>query len=214
MSEQMYLHAAIVANGEIKPSWYVNGVWELEGTLRIAANGGARNARLHLQIAPHIVIGDLDSLDEETRVWLESSHTEFIQYPPEKDKTDLEIALDLAQARGVGDINVLGFNGGRADQFVSNIMLLSRFVNMNLIDDRSEMWIATTGSYIKGTAGDLISLVPIDERVDGIITDGLKYPLQNETLERGSTRGISNVMLQKHVTIEWKQGRMLIVHLF
>ena len=43
-------------------------VWQ-RAELRIAADGGAQNARLFLSLPPQVVIGDLDSLDEETRVW-------------------------------------------------------------------------------------------------------------------------------------------------
>ncbi|MBI4672773.1 MAG: thiamine diphosphokinase [Chloroflexi bacterium] len=235
------MRAVLVANGELTAHARLKEIW-LRANLRIAADGGARNARVYLRIAPHAVIGDFDSLDDETRDWLEKSSCEFIRYPPAKDATDLELALQLAQTRGADEITILGAHGGRADHFLANVLLLTQARNVRLVDGLSEMWLVgeeggegkegregkegkegregreggegTEGTEIAGRKGDLVSLIPLDERVDGIVTHGLEYPLRGETLERGSTRGISNVMLDRHATVRATRGALLIVHLF
>ena len=93
------MHSVIVANGELHKNRRLQKFWE-RADLRIAADGGARNARLFLERAPHVVIGDMDSLDDETREWLSAADVEMIQRPRAKDETDLELALLLAQTRG------------------------------------------------------------------------------------------------------------------
>jgi thiamine pyrophosphokinase len=221
------MRAVLIANGEMTDHARQKEIW-LRANLRIAANGGARNARMYLRIAPHVVIGDFDSLDDETREWLEKSNCEFIRHPPAKDETDLELALQLAQTRGADEITILGAFGGRVDQFIANVLLLSQTRNLKIIDAASEMWIVegkgnrgTKGNEgmdaraeIEGKRGDTVSLIPLDAQVQGIVTHALEYPLRGETLERGSTRGTSNVMLSANAVVEWTRGMLLVVHLF
>jgi thiamine pyrophosphokinase len=207
------LNAVIVANGEMQGSARLQDLWQ-RADLRIAADGGARNARLFLERAPHIIIGDMDSVDEETRAWLELNSCEFIQHPRAKDETDLELALSLAQERGADEITILGAFGGRVDHFLANVFLLTNSTRFKIVDAASEMWVGTGNEAIHGEQGNIVSLIPISERVRGITTNGLEYPLRGETLERGSTRGISNVMLGERATVAWEDGTLLVVHLW
>lgn len=211
------MRAALVANGILQTDARVQQIWQ-EADLRIAADGGARNARLHLQLAPHVTIGDMDSLDAETAAWLTTNACEFLRHPPAKDETDLELAVQLAQTRGATEIIILGAQGGRADQFLANVLLLTRHTNMRLTDADSEMWVIRaakeiTRAELVGKVGDTVSLIPLDERADGIETQGLAYPLRGETLVRGSTRGISNAMTGECAQVTLAYGTMLIVHL-
>lgn len=76
------------------------------------------------------------------------------------------------------------------------------------------MWFGSGLDVIDGKKGDLVSLLPFDARVEGVATEGLEYPLRGETLERGSTRGVSNVMLEERAQVLSTRGKLLIVHLF
>ncbi len=206
------MDAVIIANGEFRADERLRDLWRQAG-LRIAANGGARNAREHLGIAPQVVVGDLDSLDQATHIWLEEQKVEFIQHPIAKDETDLELAIVLAHARGADRIIVLGALGGRADQTIANTLLLGRWPGVVLKDRGQEIWAARGQATIEGEVGNTVSLIPLDEQIEGIITQNLMYPLRNETLLRGTTRGVSNQMTATHASVEWKQGLLLIVQL-
>lgn len=207
------MRAAIVANGEMTAHARLQAIWR-RADVRIAADGGARNARLVLEIAPHVVIGDMDSLDDETHAWLEAGRCEFIRYPSAKDETDLELALHLAQTRGAEEITILGAFGGRADHFLANVLLLTQQKGTRLVSASIEMWLGSGLDVIHGKKGDIVSLIPLDARVEGITTEHLEYPLHDETLERGSTRGISNVMLGERAQVISTHGTLLIAHLF
>lgn len=207
------MHAVVVANGEMTENARVRAIWA-DADLRVAADGGARNARLYLGLAPQVVIGDMDSLDDETREWLEAAHAERVQHPRAKDETDLELALALAQTRGADELTILGAFGGRSDHFIANVMLLTRTPHLKITDATSEVWMGSGNDSITGKRGDTISLIPLDTAVEGITTTDLEYPLRGETLERGSTRGISNVMLGATANVRWTRGALLIVHLF
>jgi thiamine pyrophosphokinase len=207
-----HMHAVIVANGELHANARLKEIWQ-RADWRLAADGGARNAREQLGRAPQVVVGDLDSLDGATRAWLEANRAEFIQHPVAKDETDLELALNLAATRGAARITLLGAVGGRADQFIANVLLLTRTPNLVIAGATSELWAATGHAAIEGNAGDTVSLIPIDARVEGIVTRELEYPLRDEDLERGTTRGVSNRMLADRAEVSWRKGLLLIVHL-
>ena len=45
-----------------------------------------------------------------------------------------------------------------------------------------------------GAPGSTVSLLPFGGDADGVTTDGLVYPLADESLALGSARGVSNVI--------------------
>ena len=211
------MHAVIAANGTLQDSPRLRDLWRT-ADLRIAADGGAVNARTHLALAPHVLIGDLDSLDEPTRAWCAAAHTETIQHPREKNETDLELALDLACQRGATQITLLGALGGRFDQMLANVFLLanpaSQHIATRIAADDIDAWIAWERAVVQGHRGDTVSLIPLSEQVDGVVTQGLKYPLRSETLFQSKARGVSNELVGDRAEISFARGLLLVVHLF
>jgi thiamine pyrophosphokinase len=208
------MHTVIVANGELEDHPRLRELWR-GADLRIAADGGVGNARAHLALAPHIVIGDLDSLDDTTRAWC--AHAEFIQHPRDKDETDFELALDLACARGATEITILGALGGRFDQMLANLLLLVKVASAHIVARIAgadfDAWVAWERAVVHGRIGETVSLIPLTERVEGVATRGLKYPLRDEMLFFGSTRGVSNELVAEQVEISFVRGVLLVVHL-
>ena len=117
------MRAIIFANGDA-PDQKTIERWITPTDRIIAADGGTRHA-LSVGITPHVVIGDLDSLAEADRDQLERAGVPFIVYPTHKDYTDLELALRYALEQGATDIMIFSALGGRWDQSLANLMLLS-----------------------------------------------------------------------------------------
>jgi thiamine pyrophosphokinase len=209
------LRATIFANGTIDNARRAREAAG-QSDLVLAANGGALHC-LRLEIVPAIVIGDLDSLEEADRQTLEASGTEFITHSPDKDQTDLELALLDALARGATEITVLGAIGGRLDMTIANVQLLSL---SDLAGIQVELWhgaqtaslIRPPGGPIEGDAGDGISLIPLGGDLRGITTHDLQYPLKDENLGLGPARGVSNVISGSDPRVELGDGSLLIVH--
>ncbi|MBI5030003.1 MAG: thiamine diphosphokinase [Chloroflexi bacterium] len=210
------MKAVIVANGDLRDHLRLVEIWRA-ADLRIAADGGATNARKHLTLAPHVLIGDFDSVDEATHAWCMQAHTELIKHSREKNETDLELAIDLAIARGTTDITILGAIGGRFDQMLANAFLLVRLararIHARIVDIDFDAWLAWEHSPINGKIGETVSLISITDRVDEIVTNGLRYPLRNETLYLGSPRGVSNELIVENASVTFKSGLLLVVHL-
>ncbi len=185
------------------------------GDMLYAVDGGTHHT-LALGLMPSIVIGDLDSLTLRDRKKLEAAGVEFQRYPRDKNKTDLELAMDYAIQAGQREILIIGALGGRLDQTLGNLALLSdaRFSSWNIrVDDGvEEAFFTRSQCEIQGRAADIVSLIPWGAKVTGICTEGLRWPLQNETLFPARTRGISNEMLHEKASILLKSGLLFIIH--
>ena len=207
------MSSLIFANGDLE-----HGVWLqpylATATRIVAANGGTRHL-YQLKQPPDVVIGDLDSLSEKIQAWLETTNTQFIPHPAEKDETDLELAL-LYTAQFEQEILVFGALGGRLDQTLANILLLAhpalRGKVVQLVEQYQRAWLIKGEVVINGRSGDTLSLIPLGGDVTIERTIGLKWSLQNEVLQFGPARGVSNVMTMDSVKVWVGNGRLLCIH--
>jgi thiamine pyrophosphokinase len=166
-------------------------------------------------VVPHVVVGDLDSLSLPAQRRLRSAGRELVQLPARKDETDLELALLQAVERGATEIDVVGALGGRIDHTLGNIFLLTMpqlaGTQVRIVDDGAELWVARESTEVPGTPGDLVSLIPLTPEVRGIVTEGLEYRLNGDSLYMGAARGVSNVMTAKRATVTLESGLLLVV---
>jgi thiamine pyrophosphokinase len=204
----------IFANGLISELESVRRLIQ-PGDVLFAADGGTQHA-LALGRMPSVVIGDLDSLTSKDRQQLEAGGVEIQRYPRDKDKTDLELALDYAIQAGQREILIIGALGGRLDQTLGNLALLSdaRFSTWNIrVDDGvEEAFFTRSRCEVRGRPADIVSLIPWGGKVTGICTEGLRWPLRSETLFPARTRGISNEMLHETASITLKSGLLFVIH--
>ncbi len=206
--------AVIFANGKIA-DWSAASDLIRAGDLLIAADGGARVAR-KLGFTPDVLIGDLDSLPAREVKRLEDGGTRVIRHPVEKDETDLELALDFALGEGAGEILILAPFGGRLDQTLGNLSLLNRDdlrgIQVRMDDGRDELVLIHAHANIVGSAGDIVSLLPLAGEAGGVTTHGLDYPLKHETLYPQKTRGISNRMSGGSAGVSLETGTLICIH--
>lgn len=177
----------------------------------VAADGGTRHA-LKLGLLPSVIIGDLDSLGS---VNLPAS-IETLQFPVDKDETDLELALLYAREHGFDEILLIGALGGRIDQTLGNLSLLSDpawdGVDVRIDDGAEEVFFARKQAQIQGRIGEVVSLIPWRGDVTIASTEGLRWSLRNEILFAHQTRGISNELTAENAHVEIEDGLLLIIH--
>ena len=94
--------------------------------LIVAVDSGAEVLK-RLGVAPHLHIGDMDSISHETLSWCSRSGTEIKRFPPEKDETDTELALNELINREIKSAIFLTATGERPDHFHAILMLLYAF---------------------------------------------------------------------------------------
>jgi thiamine pyrophosphokinase len=181
----------------------------------ICADGGTRHA-VSLNVQPHLIIGDMDSADEDQLQAFQKEGVRVQLFSHDKNETDLELALHRAIDLKPQQILILGALGGRLDQTLGNLALLTdarlAAFHVRLDDGVEEVFLCRDQVKVRGKSGDLVSLIPRLGAVSGIQTKNLKWPLRNETLYPDKTRGISNEMLGDTASISIGSGLLLIVH--
>lgn len=182
----------------------------------LCADGGTRHA-ITLGLVPNVVIGDLDSVTEEERRKMKELGVEMIQHPADKNETDLELAINHALTLKPDQILILAALGGRMDQTLANIALLSDLqlstFDVRLTDGVEEIFFCRDQARVEGRSGDIVSLIPWQGEVTGVFTDNLRWHLHYETLYPEKTRGISNEMTADVATVSIKSGLLLITHI-
>ena len=183
----------------------------------IAVDGGTYIAQ-HFGRTPDVVIGDLDSVTDETLAQLRAQGVQIEKYPTRKDMTDLELALQYAIEHDLRWIRFIGALGGRYDQTLANTFLMAspelKERNIALVagDQFVQLW-HPGRNVVYGQTGDTVSLIPVGGDVTAVRTEHLDYPLRSETLHFGSSRGISNRLTARRAEVWFDSGILLMVHI-
>jgi thiamine pyrophosphokinase len=188
-----------------------------DGAVVVAADSGVEHA-LALGLVVDHAIGDFDSVDPAVLASVEAGGAAVQRHPEDKDATDLELALDLAEHIGARRVLVLGGHGGRLDHFLANVAVLAAPRYANLVVDAvmgsavvhvARPW---APSVVRGVPGDIVTLLPVHGPAEGVVTDGLAFALDRYTLVEGTTRGVSNALLGERAEIRLTAGCLLVVH--
>jgi thiamine pyrophosphokinase len=181
------------------------------GARVIAADGGADHA-LALGLEIELAIGDFDSV---TPTALATLGDRAERHPPEKDATDLELALRAALAWKPRRILLVGGIEGRLDHLLGELLILGADefagVELDAILGEARVHLIRGERMLEGADGELISLFALHGPASGIVTEGLRYPLRGETLTPGSSRGLSNEFSAREARISLESGLLLAV---
>lgn len=170
-------------------------------------------------VTPHIAVGDFDSITEDEWTVIAKSAPEIRRYHPEKDETDMELALMWAIEQNPDEINIFGATGGRLDHFMANALMLAPFkeqypsIQMKLIDLHNLISIHYPGSHeVKSDARKkYVSFIPLSHDVTGLTLKGFKYTLTNKQILFGSSLCISNELIQQKGTFSFQKGILMMI---
>lgn len=204
----------MIAHGDVDPDDRAH----LEGAELVVAADGGTLALERWGVVPNAIVGDLDSLGlERARAW-EARGVVVVPYSPEKDESDLELAIAYAVRAKADDILLLGVLGGaRFDHELANTLLIAAdgYRGRRLRAVRGDITVrALHGGEmldLAGAAGDLVTLLAVRGDAEGVRTQRLKYPLAGETLHFGAARGLSNVVLSAGATVGCDRGVLLVI---
>jgi thiamine pyrophosphokinase len=203
--------ALLIANGESCQPDLLGQL--LEWSPYVVVLDQAIHRVMDMGLKADVLLGDFDrNLDVEA--------VRAAQYPieivptPDQNKTDLEKGIDFLIERGFPAVNIVWATGRRMDHTITNLTNIVRFkskIKVTLIDDYSVIY-PLVGKFEKWYAkGTPISLIPVG-RVEGIVTEGLKYNLHDEALVMGYRAGNSNeAAADGFVSISARAGDLLIM---
>ncbi|WP_050181491.1 thiamine diphosphokinase [Domibacillus robiginosus] len=171
---------------------------------------------LDQDIIPSRAFGDFDSITEQEWERLAAKISNHVQFPAEKDETDLEIALNHAISQKPEMIFLYGVTGGRLDHFFGAVTLLLKKdlpCPVVIIDRQNELSIYSPGeAVIKRKEGwPYVSFFSLNERVEGLTLSGFKYPLDNYTIQLGSSRCVSNEIVEKKGVFSFRSGILMVI---
>jgi thiamine pyrophosphokinase len=204
--------ALVFAGGDAIP----RAVGELleRDRLVIAADSGLDHAHA-LGFHADLLVGDLDSVDADVLRAARDQGTRVEHHPVEKDATDLELALEAARSRGATRVTVVGGAGGRLDHLLANALLLAapRFGDLEIdaLLPPARVAVVRSSHTLLGRPGEICTLLPAGGPADGVTTSGLRYPLRDERLPAGTTRGVSNVFVDPTATVAVRTGVLLAI---
>jgi thiamine pyrophosphokinase len=203
--------ALLIANGEACSYELLGQLLEWSPTVMVLDSAAHRVLSLGIKI--DVLLGDFDRAFDPEAILAEQFPIKTI-HAPDQDKTDLEKGIEWLIAEGYPAVNIVWATGRRADHTLANITNIVRYKNqikITILDDYSkicpivgtfEKW------YVKATP---LSLMPVGI-AEGILTEGLKYNLNNESLVLGYRVGNSNEAAEDGlVRISCQSGDLLLM---
>ncbi len=190
----------------------------LRGKTTIAADGGIRFFKMN-KIKPDILIGDFDSSPRLAKEYLEE--IEVINYPVRKNKTDSQLAVELAVERGAKSIEICGaLSTDEIDHTLCNIFLLKLLKSMAkkhrrrieariVTPDSTIILLENETRIIEGIRGDYFSVIPLTGG-GRVGYAGMAYPPPPGALQVGDSFPLRNRLMKRRTEVTAK-GAMLVV---
>ena len=197
-----------------------------QAEIRVCADGGASRLRALENfdncLPPHFVIGDLDSVTEDTLALFESKGATVVNLSHDQDTTDLEKCYRVVRERVLTKRDakqgekeeadepiflVLGAFGGQWDREMSNLNVMMKheeFRSVLVGDDSIARLLLPGVNEIRmdfELEGPGCSLIPLGQPCR-VTTKGLKWDLTDAELRFGGLVSTSNVAEQRKVVVE------------
>ncbi|MEC4271555.1 thiamine diphosphokinase [Adlercreutzia sp. R25] len=175
----------------------------------IAVDGGYASLEA-AGCVPDLALGDFDSLGYVPE------GVPVKDFPPEKDASDMELALEEALACGADAVEVYGALGGRLDHTLANLQLLASFAERGLevravgADSQIAFLVGPTELCVEGEPGALVSVFSLSDASTGVVEEGLKYSLDHVTLTNRTSWGLSNEFAAAPARIAAESGTLAV----
>ena len=165
-----------------------------------------------------IAVGDFDSVSEVDLRKIQAQAKQVVQSVPEKNDTDLELALKTVfEDYPDAAVTVYGAFGGRLDHFLSNIFLptdpdLAPYMEqIQLVDEQNRLVFRPAGSHEiqPDPTMTYVGFMPVGQ--GRLEITGAKYPLHPENYFLKAMYG-SNEFLDQAIQVSLDRGYLVIVY--
>ena len=188
--------------------------------LVVACDSGA-DACMRAQLPVDVLVGDGDSLSPEALEYARACGAQELDFPMDKDDTDLGLALAWLEANaeslGVGGIVACGLTGGRVDHELGVFGVLARRASLPV---RLETETSTV-CFLSPRTKPRLDLAPQDVgRTLSVIAllgpacvseSGMRWNLDHATLDPLDDLGVSNVVEAPRACVEVYSGTALAI---
>jgi thiamine pyrophosphokinase len=175
----------------------------------IAADGGYA-ALCKLGVRPDLAVGDFDSLGYLP------DNVECLRHPPEKDDTDMMLAINEGIARGYDSFIIHGGLGGRLDHSLANLQSLCAVSNSGgrawLWGEGQALTAVTNGKIVfPGKCSGMFSVFAQGGMARGVWERGSKYTLSDAELRFDYPMGVSNEFLGRETEVSVARGTLAVL---
>lgn len=195
----------------------------------VAADGGIKHLDA-LGIKPDTLVGDMDSISGDLLLAAqEDPSIEVVEFSTRKNMTDSEIAVQTAISRGCDRLLFIGVSGNRPDHVLANQMMAASIADHGipciLTDGTTFIYTITAGnspfSYpLEALQADMdvISIVPVKGDISNLSIHNLEYPLDEQLVNFGSTRAVSNTIREnsgfgkEYASVSLDSGVVFFIH--
>lgn len=181
----------------------------------IAADSGVDSA-FALGLAPHVVIGDLDSVSAAGLARVRMSGIEVFSSPTDKNLTDTELALAHLLDVGATHATLLSPGGGRLDHAHGVLSALASPLLAPVSIDA-----VIDSAHVTVLHGRTTRRIPQRSRITAlhamngvarrITTMGFRWNLSGEDLAPWVSRGVSNEMLAPEADVALDEGTLIVI---
>ncbi len=202
-------HFSILLGGTLTPTPRL--LRQIAGSRVIAADGGILHAET-LAVSTELWVGDFDSTPDAARKRFD--HVSREEHPTDKDRTDGEIAIEAAIARGAKRLTLVSGLGGQADHVLGHFMLALRYaqegLRVSITSGDEEAYPLLPGVHeFDLPAESRISIIPLS-KLDRLSLKNVYWPLNDTVVPLGSTRTLSN-RAKGPVQVELASGYGMII---
>ena len=167
----------IMTNGEYGDlEWYQE---HKEGFEQIICVDGGTGWARKLGILPNWVVGDMDSVSSDDLKFMEQRGVQLSRYPSQKDPTDTQISLQLAEKLGAEEITIWGGTGSRLDHTLHNLYSAANLVKkgktVQFDSPVLSIYLVKDVLKLSGRIGKTVSVLAIGDRASGVSLEGFQY---------------------------------------
>ena len=185
------------------------------GAVVLAADGALDHA-LAAGLEPAVLVGDLDSISADGLAWAET-HATIERHPPDKNRTDTELALAAAADLVPHRLVLVSGGGDRLDHTVAVIGALGAR-SLTSIPEIDGWWgdqrlVVLHGpgrTRIRVASGTIVSLLALHGACSGVSIDGVRWPLDRAELAPVVGLGVSNEATGETVDVAVNVGVLTI----
>ncbi|MBB4005500.1 MAG: thiamine diphosphokinase [Aurantimonas endophytica] len=201
---------AILLAGRVDPTPALRAA--LSGSRIIAADDGLRHA-VSLGVTPELWVGDFDSSPPTPPAGFADLPRET--FPADKDRTDGELAIDAALARGATSLMLVGALGGpRSDHAFAHLILALRYaaagVAVECYDGFEQAWpLSPAPRRFDLLPGTQFSILKFSD-LAGLTIAGAKWPLDEVSVPFHSILTQSNEAAGP-ITVTVREGAAILI---
>jgi len=172
----------------------------------IAVDSGVEHL-FKLSLDPNTLIGDLDSISENSLDTVKKNGVDIIAFNSNKDQTDFELALNYLEGVENSIIYIIGGESGEIDHLLSIFLLIpskSFFENIIWVyGDKKIIFRQKLKLNVKKMSK--FSIIPLSD-LSNLSIDGAEWNLENKNIQFGETTTLRNVANKDEINVNCDTG--------